>query len=96
VRFLEVVKLTGEILQRKVPGRASPAWLLKAAARGQVIAARFTGEEPDLTPEGAAMITCHMGCDSSRAVRELGYRFTPTGKLLEDTCAWLRKEGLLT
>jgi len=96
VLFLEVVKVTGEILRRKVPGRASPAWLLRAAARGQVIAAAFTGKEPDLTPEGAAMITRHMGCDSSRAVRELGYRFTPIDKLLDDTCAWLRKEGLLT
>lgn len=94
--FLEVVKLTGEMLQRKVPRRATPAWLLKAAARGYVIAARFTGKEPDLTPEGAAMIIRHMGCDSSRAVRELDYRFTPIGELLEDTCAWLRTEGLLT
>jgi hypothetical protein len=29
-------------------------------------------------------------------VRELGYRFTLIDKLLDDTCAWLRKEGLLT
>jgi nucleoside-diphosphate-sugar epimerase len=93
--FLDVIHLTGEILGRKVPGKASPAWLLKAAARVYVMVAAITGKAPDLTPEGAAMITTHIRCDSSRAQRELGYRFTPIRELLEDTCAWLHEKGML-
>lgn len=94
--FLDVVRMTGEILDRKVPGRASPAWLLRAAGRAYAMMAAVTGREPDLTPEGAAFITQHIECDSSRAVSDLGYRFTPVRQLLEDTCAWMRAEGMLT
>jgi nucleoside-diphosphate-sugar epimerase len=93
--FIDVVRMTGDILEKPVPGKASPAWLLKAISRLYVLAAAITGREPDMTPEGAAMITRHIDCDSSRAVAELDYRFTPVRTLLEDTCSWLRKEGLL-
>jgi nucleoside-diphosphate-sugar epimerase len=93
--FLDVVRMTGEILGKPVPEKASPAWLLKAVARLYVMLAAITGREPDMTPEGAAMITRHIDCDSSRAVTELDYAFTPVRSLLEDTCAWLQQEGLL-
>jgi nucleoside-diphosphate-sugar epimerase len=93
--FLDLIRLTGEILQRKVPRRASPAWLLKAAGRAYVMRAALTGREPDLTPEGAAFVTRHIECDSSKAMQELDYRFTPVRQLLEDTCAWMRAEGML-
>ncbi len=55
----------------------------------------ISGNEPDLTPEGVAMITRHISCDSSKARRELGYRFTPVRLLLEDTCEWMRSKGML-
>jgi len=94
--FIDVVRMTGEILGRKVPGKATPAWLLKAAGRAYVMLAAVTGREPDLTPEGAAFITQHINCDSSRAIDDLDYRFTPVRKLLEDTCAWMREKGMLS
>lgn len=94
--FLDVIRMTGEILGKPVPRRASPAWLLRAAGRLQAAMAAITGREPDLTPEGAAMITRHIHCDSSRARTELGYRFTPVHQLLEETCAWMRARGMLT
>ena len=93
--FIDVVRMTGEILGRKVPGRASPAWLLNAISQVYVLAAAITGTEPDLTPEGAAMITRHIECDSSRAVAELDYRFTPVRQLLLETTQWLRDKGML-
>ena len=55
----------------------------------------LTRQEPDLTPESAAMITRHIHCDSGKAMRELGYRFTPVRRLLEDTIEWMRQTGLL-
>ncbi|MEJ2534799.1 MAG: SDR family oxidoreductase [Gammaproteobacteria bacterium] len=94
--FLEVIRMVGDILGKPVPRRASPAWLLRAAGRVQAAVAAVTGRAPDVTPEGAAMITRHLACDSSRAVDELGYRVTPVRALLEDTCAWMRREGLRT
>ena len=87
--------MTGEILSQKVPGRATPAWLLKLVAQLFSLAARISGKEPDLTPEGAALITRHIQCDSSKAVEELGYRFTPVRDLLTDTVHWMRDKGML-
>ena len=93
--FIDIVRMTGEILGKDVPQKASPAWLLQAVARVYAIIAAITAKEPDLTPEGAAMITRHIECDSSKAQRELGYAFTPPRALLQDTCAWLREQGML-
>lgn len=93
--FIDVVQMTGDILGKKVPKQASPAWLLKLVAQVYVLAAAITRKEPDLTPEGAAMITRHINCDSSKAMEELDYRFTPVRQLLTDTCDWMRNKGLL-
>jgi nucleoside-diphosphate-sugar epimerase len=93
--FIDVVGMTGDILGKKVPGRATPAWLLNIAAQAYVLAAAITGKEPDLTPEGSAMITRHIKCDSSKAIKELDYRFTPVRQLLQDTCEWMRDKGML-
>ena len=93
--YVDLVELIGEILGRPVPGRASPAWVIRAIARVKVLAAALTGRAPDITPEGAALITRHIECDSSRAVSELGYGVTDPRRLLEDTCAWMREVGLL-
>ena len=96
IAFLELIQQVGALLQKPVPAKASPAWLLSAVARVSSGLARLTGKAPDITPEGAAMICRHLHCDSSRARDTLGYRFTPPGQLLEDTIAWMRAEGLLT
>jgi nucleoside-diphosphate-sugar epimerase len=94
-KFIDVVRMAGEVLDRKVPRRPSPRWLLQAAARLYTLKAAIDGREPDITPEAAAMITRHLPCDSSKAQRELGYRFTPTRQLVEDTCQWMRERGML-
>jgi nucleoside-diphosphate-sugar epimerase len=96
VSFLDVVRITGEMLGKPVPFRATPAWVLKAMARFYDIASKVTGREPDLTPESAEMITHHIICDSSRAQRELGYRFTPIRRLIQDTIDWMKSKGLLS
>ncbi len=96
ITFLAFISKVGELLAKTTPRRAAPAWQLKLAGRLAVMKAAVTGTPPALTPEGAAMITRHTHCDSSRAQDRLGYRFTPSGELLRDTCDWMRSEGLLT
>jgi nucleoside-diphosphate-sugar epimerase len=93
--FLELIQIAGELLGKPVPARASPAWQLRLAGRVGDLLSGFTGKAPDITPEGAAMITRHIHCDSSRAKQALGYRFTPVRTLLIDTCEWLQQRGLL-
>ncbi len=93
--FLEVVRITGELLGRPVPSRATPGWQLRTGAWIKVLIAHLTGKEPDITPESAVMIIHHLRCDSTRAQNELDYRFTPIRPLLQDTIDWLWKAGMM-
>jgi nucleoside-diphosphate-sugar epimerase len=93
--FLELIRLAGELLGKKVPAKVTPGWVLRSAARLKSVLAGITGKEPDLTPESADMVIHHIHCDSSRAQRELGYRYTPIRTLLQDTIDWLRKAGIM-
>ncbi|MEM1410739.1 MAG: SDR family oxidoreductase [Pseudomonadota bacterium] len=96
IPFLELIALIGDLLDRPVPSAASPAWQLMLAGRVSNFFSRFSGKAPDITSEGAAMISRHIQCDSGRAQAELGYRFTPVRTLLSDSIAWMRAEGLLS
>ena len=95
VTFLDVVRIIGDKLNKPVPGKATPAWVLKGAAWMYSMISKLTGREPDLTPESAEMITRNLLIDSSRAQQELDYRFTDVDTLLVQTIDWMRQAGLL-
>jgi nucleoside-diphosphate-sugar epimerase len=94
--FADVVRVTGNVLGRRVPRHAAPAWVMKAWARAHTAFARLAGRVPDITPESAAMVCWHVECDSAKAQRELDYRFTPIPTLIEATADWMKKKGLLS
>jgi len=94
--YQEVIRIAGEILGKPVPGRATPAWVLRAMARFSSAISLISHREPAITPESAAMITRMLVCDSSRARRELGYRFTPVRQLIRDTIDWMEQAGMLS
>ena len=94
--FLELLTQVGAALGRPVPKRALPPWALRTYARLQVGIAALTGREPKITLEAAEFTAHHLRVDSSKAIRDLGYRETPLPELLADTLAWMRAEGMLT
>ena len=94
--YLDLLQQAAHILKVSAPQRTTPAWLLKTAATVLHWQSKFTGKEPRITPEGAAMVTAHMRCDSSKAMRELDYQITPTDTLLRKTLCWLSDQQLLT
>jgi dihydroflavonol-4-reductase len=93
--FIDVVHEIGKILDRKVPGHTVPGLVLKLMGKLYGAVAMITGKEPKLTPEGAEFVIRHIQVDSTRARNELGYRFTPVDKLLEDTCQWMKIKEML-
>jgi dihydroflavonol-4-reductase len=93
--FVEIVRVTGDVLGKWVPGRPAPAWIMKTWAHINTAVSAVSGREPDMTPESAAMIAYQVACDSSKAQRELNYRFTPIRTLIEDTANWMTEKGLL-
>lgn len=93
--FAEVVAIIGELLDKKVEARVTPAPLIKAMAHLQDLAARVTGKPPRLTPE-AAYFVCHdEEMSSDKAARELDYQLVPVRQSLSECHEWLVAEGLL-
>lgn len=93
--FVELVRTIGEVTGRTVSARPLPAWLLRALARLAQWTSYATGRAPTLSPEAAALATRTISCDCGKAERELGFRPVPLRAMVEDSVAWLEREGLL-
>lgn len=94
-RFLELVREIGAALGRPVPSRPTPGWVLYIIGALGALGGALSGAVPTLTPETARQATRELTCDSSKAVRELGYRAVPLREMVGDCVAWLAVEGRL-
>jgi dihydroflavonol-4-reductase len=93
--FVELVREIGQATGCKVPARPTPAWLLRAAGALGALRSAAGGNQPTLTPEAARMVTRNVSCDSSKAMRELGFRAVPLSAMVADCADWMAAEGLL-
>lgn len=93
--FVEFVHKVGAALGRKTPQGAFPQWVLMLVGHSKNLLSHLTGQEPDITPEGARMTSYTLLVDSSKAERELGYVQTPLDALLADTLVWMKTEGMV-
>jgi len=93
--FLELVREIGAALGRPVPGRPTPGWVLRLLGAMGALQGMLTGRQPVLSPETARQATRELTCDSSKAMRELGYRAVPLREMVADCVNWMIAEGLL-
>ena len=93
--FLELVREIGAALGRPVPARADAGWVLHILGALGALRGALSGTEPTLTPETARQATRQLTCDSSKAMRALGYRAVPLREMVGDCVSWLVAEGLL-
>ncbi len=90
-RFETVVRLISKQLGKPHQLKVMPAALLKTLARLKQLLSHFTRREPDLTPEGVAIVCGNEEVDSSKAINQLNYQITPLDDLLVDSINWLRE-----
>jgi nucleoside-diphosphate-sugar epimerase len=93
--WVEVLGIIGELVGRPGPRRTMPSWILHGLGSAMQLASHVTGREPEITPEGAAILASEALYDCSKAVRELGYRPAPLRGILEDCHRWMTAVGLL-
>ena len=93
--FVDFVHRVGTALGRSTPRGAMPPWALKTYGHMLDLWSRMSGQEPPVTPEGAALTSHHLQVDSAKARRELDYVETPLDALLADTLHWMRQEAML-
>jgi dihydroflavonol-4-reductase len=93
--FAEVVATAAQLLGRRFEARTVPAPIVRLTASLLNVASHFTGKEPLITPEAAALVAIHTRFRSDKAVKMLNYRPVPLREMLADCCDWLLAEGLL-
>lgn len=91
--FLEAIQTIGRLVGKPVPRKPLPMFVLKTVAMLNELAAAFTGREPDITPEGAALVCETIVTDCGKAVRELGYRAVPLETMFADCWEWMQRNG---
>ena len=92
--YRELFGIVCELLGQRPPP-VVPQWLLSALAQADELLSRFTGKEPDMTPELARVLGARFQVRSTKAERELGFQSVPFRTMVEDTFAWLREEHLV-
>jgi len=85
----EIAALLGKPLQSK----ELPLVMLRVAAAIGDFASRFTGKEPSITPEVAALMSRVSVVASEKAQRELGYRIVSLKAMVKDCYDWMVAEG---
>ena len=56
---------------------------------------RLTGREPEMTPEGVAIVLARARVTSRKAERELGYQPAALATMIDHSYRWLTEQGLL-
>ena len=94
--FVEFVSEIGNLLGKKVPSKPMPHWLLKIVGQVSVFFAKFTGKEPDMTPEKVLIVSEVLKVSSQKAQEELGYKAdVPLNKMIDDCYQWMKIKNLI-
>ena len=91
----QLFRLVQEIAGAPPPRLRIPYRVASALGRAQWLWAETTGHPPQLTHGEVAVLREEWACDSTRAVRELGYAWRPLAEGLRETVRWLRASGLV-
>ena len=93
--FIQLGQLIGEMVGRKVPNRPTPPAAMYVVSTVGNWISYLTDKPPTITPEMVRMVTRNMYCDSSKAMRELGFRAVDLRTMVVDSVNWLKQEGML-
>jgi farnesol dehydrogenase len=93
VTLREFYGLVGKTTGARIPTLRFPDAVAKAAGAAQKAWARMRGSTPQLTPDLVEIYKHDWAYDSSKAEREIGYRWRPLAEGLASSVAWLRETG---
>jgi farnesol dehydrogenase len=91
----QVFLLVQEIANVPPPRLRIPYGVASVLGRAQWLWAELTGHPPQLTQGEVGVFREEWACDSTRAVREIGYAWRPLAEGLRETVRWLRASGLV-
>ena len=89
--FLEFVRIISEVTGKKVKAPAMPPWVVRSIGSAKQLWSHVTGREPDITPEGARIVSESTLIDCSKAMRELDYKAVPLREMVSDCYEWMHR-----
>lgn len=89
--FADFVSIIREVSGFSADPTILPVPLLKVFAYIKAGIAYFTGNEPDLTPELAKLMSRNVKYSSEKAKRTLNYNIPPVKKSIQDCYDWLKE-----
>jgi dihydroflavonol-4-reductase len=95
ITYRELFGAIAKKFGRQAPFMDIPRWALVAYGYVSELSARFTGRPPDMNPGMARYMSVNAWYDSTKAVRELGYRIVPVHTMIDHAHAWYRDNGFL-
>lgn len=88
--LLELYSYISEVSGKKLLNRKLPYWVAYLFGFLHYWRAEFFGIEPLITHEVVNIFKHHWAYDSSKAMRELGYRITPFSEGMKITIEWIK------
>lgn len=93
--YAEIVQIVGRLLGQRTNTKVGRPLVLRSAGRVSEWISRFTGKEPRISEESAAIVCGTIICRSDKAMRELDYRPAPLETMFRDCIDWMIAEDLL-
>jgi dihydroflavonol-4-reductase len=95
ISHVELYRVIGGIIGKKVPSRLAPTWLLLACARLVDVIKPVLPSSVPLTGEIIRHATETFYVSTAKADREFGLPHTPVEETVRRTVAWLKEKGYL-
>lgn len=93
--YKTVFTLIAETMGVKPPRFVMPYWMTVAYGYIMEFISEFTNKPPDLNPGQARYMSVFPKYDSSKAVRELGFKLRPIEEMVKDAFNWYKENGFL-
>ncbi|HQG32051.1 MAG TPA: SDR family oxidoreductase [Deltaproteobacteria bacterium] len=93
--YRELCRLIASKFGKSAPWLDMPGWMLTAYGYVMELLSTFTGKAPDMNPGQARFMSVKAYYDSSKAVRELGYRIRTLSEMVNDAYTWYTENGFI-
>jgi dihydroflavonol-4-reductase len=80
---------------KKAPGLTMNRWMMVTYGYIMQTLAEFTGKAPDMDPGNARYVSINAWYDSSKAIKDLGYKITPLAQTIDEAYVWYEQNGFL-
>ena len=93
ISYKALFELIAGKFNKKAPSLILKRWMMVTYGFIMQTISEFTKEAPEMDLGNARYMSINAWYDSSKAIKTLGYRITPTSKSIDDAYVWYKENG---